>query len=627
MRTLAFSPRLLAVALVCIQLAGTELSAQMSTQSTQPLLGGLSAGEVTKVITESMGRPVMPYLRDPKVRRRALETARKQDLLEQTDKALTPDKPIPVLPYSSFREFRRTGNRTNYENMLWDRDRQQASAAMACYLGLDRLQYLQDLIWADCEASWWQLPAHEGPAKGKDRPIDLCVAMKAAKLATVVTLLEDRIEPEVRDRVLREIHRRAIDAFFDPDAEFWWKTCTNNWNAVCHGGVAIAALLVEKKDPQRLAKLITQTLEGLPAFLSGFTDDGGCTEGPGYWRFGFGWYVDLACALYDFTGGRINIMTDPKIERICRYPLAVFIRPGQSLPFADTGQGFLPADLAICINRFYKMPELYGLCKLTEDGSLAMESLADLMLYDGTKYKPLEENADSFLPDLGIVRVGSGSVTVGAKAGHNAESHNHNDVGSFIIHKGKTFFLTDPGAPIYSARTFSPQRYDSIFCNSLGHGVPVINGQLQPKGRQYAGTIQADGLDARGAKTIGIEMANAYNVPSLESLSRVIELASIGRRVTLSDRFVFTRPPESLEEVFIAVLPAKVAEDGKSVIVQSEIDGILRLRIDGTAGTFRVTELTEESKESRAGDLLRRITFRPAKLKPEMTLRFVLTFE
>jgi hypothetical protein len=390
--------------------------------------------------------------------------------------------------------------------------------------------------------------------------------------------------------------------------------------------VGIAALLVEK-DPQRLAKLITQTLEELPAFLSGFTEDGGCTEGPGYWTFGFGWYVDLACALYDFTAGKINIMADPKVERICRYPLAVSIRPGQRLPFADTGQGFLPAKLAIRINRFYKMPELYGLCKLTEDGSLAMEALADLMLYDGTRYKPLEEHADSFLPDLGVARVRAGNVTVGAKAGHNAESHNHNDVGSFVIHKGKTFFLTDPGAPIYSARTFSSHRYDSIFCNSFGHSVPVVNGQLQPEGRRFAGTIQADGLDAAGVKTIRIEMAKAYNVPSLQTLSRVIELAPAGRQVALSDRFVFASRPEGLEEAFITTLPAKVAEDGKSVIVQSKADGALRLRIDGTDGTFHVTELTEESKESRAGDLLRRITFQPAQLSPEMTLRFVVTFE
>ena len=568
----------------------------------------------------------MPYLHDDKVRQRAAETAGKQGLLAQIDKALTPDKPIPVLPYSAFREFRRNGNRSNYEKLLWDRDGQQASAVMACYLGIDRLRYLQDLLWADCEASWWLLPAHEGPSNGKDRPIDLCVAMKAAQMAIALDLLQDRIDPEVRDRVLREIRRRAIDAFFDTDAKFWWKTCTNNWNAVCHGGVGIAALLVEK-DPQRLATLITQTLQELPAFLSGFTDDGGCNEGPGYWTFGFGWYVDLACALYDFTGGKINIMADPKVERICRYPLAVGIRPGQNLPFSDTEQGFLPANLAIRINRFHKVPELYGLCKLTDDGSLAMESLADLLLYDGTKYKPLAEHADSFLPDLGIARVRSGSVTVGAKAGHNAESHNHNDIGSFIIHRGKTFFLTDPGAPIYSARTFSPQRYDSIFCNSFGHGVPVINGQLQPEGRQFTGTIQADGLNASGAKTIRIEMAKAYQVPSLQALSRAIELAPAGRQVTLSDKFVFSSQPDSLEEAFIAILPAKVAEDGKSVIVQSKDDGTLRLRADGTAGTFHITELKEESKESPVGDLLRRISFRPARIQQQMTLRFVATFE
>jgi hypothetical protein len=626
MRTLAFRPHLLIVALVCIQSASTEANAQMSTQSTQPLLGGLSAGEVAKVISESMGRPVMPYLHDAKVRRLAIEMARKQGFLEQVDKALTPDKAIPVLPYSSFREFRRNGNRSNYEKLLGDRDGQQASAVMACYLGLDRLRYVQDLLWADCEASWWMLPAHEGAANGGDRPIDLCVAMKAAQLAIALDLLRDRIEPEVRDRVLGEIRRRAIDAFFDPNAGFWWKTCTNNWNAVCHGGVGIAAMLVEK-DPQRLARLLTQTLEELPAFLSGFTDDGGCNEGPGYWAYGFGWYVDLACALYDFTGGKINIMADPKVERICRYPLAVGIRPGQNLPFSDTEQGFVPANLAIRINRFHKVPDLYGLCKLTDDGSLAMESLADLVLYDGTKYKPLAEHADSFLPDLGVARFRSGSVTVGAKAGHNAESHNHNDIGSCIIHKGKTFFLTDPGAPIYSARTFSSHRYESIFCNSFGHGVPVINGQLQQEGRQYAGTIQAEGLNGPGAKTIRIEMAKAYDLPSLETLSRVIELAAAGNQVSLSDRFVMATQPESLEEAFITTLPVKVAEDGRSVIVQSKEDGILRLRAEGTAGTFCVMELAKESKESPVGDLLRRITFRPAQLKPEMTLRFVATFE
>ena len=598
----------------------------MSTGNSARLLGGLSADEVNRIVVQSMGNPVMPALRDANVRQRAIETAARQRLLEKIDKDLTPEKPILVLPYSSFREFRRNGNRSHYEKVLYDRDVQQTQAMLACYLGEDRLQYLQDMLWADCELTWWLLPAHEGPSVGGEKPIDLYVAMKAAQLATILEMFQDRIEPEVRDRVLTEIRRRAIDAFLNPDARFWWKTCTNNWNSVCHGGVGIAAMMVEK-DPQRLAAIITQTLRDLPAFLDGFADDGGCNEGPAYWAYGFSWYVDLACALYDFTGGKINIMAGEKVQRICRYPLAVAVAPGQSLPFSDTTQGYIPASVAMRINRFHKLSELYGLCKLNDDGTLAVQSLADLLLDDGTRYKPIAGHADSFLPDLGVVRIRTGGVTVGAKAGHNAESHNHNDIGSFIIHKGTTFFLTDPGAPIYSARTFSEKRYDSVFCNSFGHSLPVINGHLQPEGQRYAGTIAAEGLDDLAAKTMRIEMARAYDVASLQTLTRRIELAADGKQVRLSDRFVFGAQPESLEEAFITTLPVTVVEDGRSVIVQSRSDGSLRLRVEDAAGTFKVTELTQESKESRTGDLLRRITLQPDQLKPEMTLRFVASFE
>ena len=600
----------------------------MNTQNSGRLLGGLSPDEVSRIVVQSIGNPVIPALRDANVRERAIRMAREQGLLEKIDKVLTPEKLIPVLPYSLFREFRRNGNRSHYEKVLYDRDAQQNQAALACYLGEDRVQYLQDLLWADCELTWWLLPAHEGPSVGGDTPIDLYVAMKAAQLATILELLQDRIEPEVRDRVLREIRTRALDAFLDPDATFWWKTCTNNWNSVCHGGVGIAAMMIEK-DPQRLATIITQTLRDLPAFIDGFTDDGGCNEGPGYWAYGFSWYVNLACAVYDFTGGKINIMTDEKVQRICRYPLAVAVAHGQSLPFSDTTQGYIPASLAIRINRFHRLPELYGLCSLREDGTLAVESLEDLMLYDGSTYKPIAGHADSSLPDLGVVRIrsGAGGVTVGAKAGHNAESHNHNDIGSFIIHKGKTFFLTDPGAPVYSARTFSDKRYDSVFCNSLGHSLPVINGHLQPEGARYTGTIAVEGLDRAGVKTIRIEMAKAYDVASLQTLTRKIELAADGKEVRLSDRFAFSAQPDSLEVAFITTLPVTVAEDGRSVVVQSPTDGSLRLRVEDFAGTFKVTELTQESKESRTGDLLRRITFRPDKLKPDMTLQFVATFQ
>src|SRR5437868_14155296 len=49
---------------------------------------------------------------------------------------------------------------------------------------------------------------------------------------------------------------------------------------------------------------------------------------------------------------------------------------------------------------------------------------------------------------------------VAAWGGHNAQSHNHNDVGNFIVYGDGKPVLIDVGVETYSAKTFSPQRYE-----------------------------------------------------------------------------------------------------------------------------------------------------------------------
>jgi hypothetical protein len=92
--------------------------------------------------------------------------------------------------------------------------------------------------------------------------------------------------------------------------------------------------------------------------------------------------------------------------------------------------------------------------------------------------------------------------------------------------------------------------------------------------------------------------------------------------MVLSDSFTFRDSSRSVEEVFITTLPAEVSQDGCEVIVRSSSDGTLRLRADGAGGTFRVTELAEQSREARDGQVMRRITFQPDRLEREMTLCF-----
>jgi len=67
---------------------------------------------------------------------------------------------------------------------------------------------------------------------------------------------------------------------------------------------------------------------------------------------------------------------------------------------------------------------------------------------------------DFWLPELQVMGARSfeGSkpgLYVAAKGGHNAESHNHNDVGNFIVYADGYPALIDVGVETYTAKTFS----------------------------------------------------------------------------------------------------------------------------------------------------------------------------
>lgn len=62
------------------------------------------------------------------------------------------------------------------------------------------------------------------------------------------------------------------------------------------------------------------------------------------------------------------------------------------------------------------------------------------------------------------------------------ESHNHNDVGNFILFANTTPLLLDIGVGTYTAKTFSSTRYDIYYMQSQYHNTPTINGHQQRAG-------------------------------------------------------------------------------------------------------------------------------------------------
>jgi hypothetical protein len=181
---------------------------------------------------------------------------------------------------------------------------------------------------------------------------------------------------------------------------------------------------------------------------------------------------------------------------------------------------------------------------------------------------------------------------VALKGGHNAEHHNHNDVGSYVVVVGDRPVLLDPGAETYTARTFSARRYDSKLLNSFGHPVPVVAGQLQRTGREaQAKVLRADFTDR--ADTLELDVTSAYAVPDLMALRRTFIYSREGAgSLTVTDRVEFKGPQTFATAVL--TLGAWKRLDGGSLLVT---DGKGAVRVDLDAGGAELAIQAEEIVE------------------------------
>ncbi len=521
---------------------------------------------------------------------------------------------IPETTYTRYRQFRRMGARAPYEGPYFKKRQLLAQEVMAAWLGNDdsRIDRLNDLIWSICEETTWVAPAHEKNVW----TIDLFSAETAVNLAHVLELLGDRLPEEVRDRVRAEIKSRIMDLYLEHGSEYWWAAGRNNWTGVCAGSIGQTFLLLED-DVERQAQALALVLEQLERFIEhAFEEDGGCLEGIGYWNYGLIHYVGFAEMLRARTNGAIDLLSHEKLRAIAQYPMTVAMGPHVYASFADSHEHsavrpFLAARLAERTGAV----GLRGMIGGTTSWRLTTV-LRNLTWWDGKPgaMPPLES---VFLPVSGIARLvdesGGVALVLAAKAGHNGEPHNHNDVGSFILRVGEQTYLCDPGGGLYNKDYFGPKRYENVFANSYGHSVPRIGGQLQAPGAERRGT-----MERLEENSIRITFHGAYNVPGLEEAARVITVHN--GRATLEDVFRFRGDGLEIEEAFITWRNVEVDGSAARVITG---DGVLEIRAE--QGTFAAERLEDACEANQKSGVLTRLTvnYPPS---PKITARFTITF-
>lgn len=521
-------------------------------------------------------------------------------ILRDAEKAL--HTPPPDLPDDLYLEFTTTGNRRNYEQPYGQRSQRLAALLLAECLE-DKGRFLPALerdLLAVCDERSWTMPAHDadlGNFNGTRLTVDLGSSARGWLLADVASWLGHRLTPAARERLRGEVGRRVLDPYLNAVRSGningnWWMRCNNNWNAVCSAGVACCALaLLEPREERALVLAATEFSN--PFFIGGFTDDGYCSEGMGYWNYGFGHYVTMGLAVRAATGGRLDILTGDKLRRIAAYARGYQIQPGRSPWFADGG-GAPSHEVWALMRQVY--PE--AVPADTPAVALLIGGHATVGLRAFGQEPPPSAPAAEGLPirthfqDAQVLITRSGGATHDApfgaafKGGHNAEHHNHNDVGSYAVVFDGVEMLGDPGGEVYTRRTFSRERYDSPMLNSCGHPVPVVAGQLQATGRQSAARVlDASFADARDR--FELDLAAAYRVPELASLVRTFTHDRTARVISISDEARFTSPQTF--SVPIITYRDVVRRDDTTLHLHDEQRGV-EVKIAAEGGAWRLID-------------------------------------
>jgi hypothetical protein len=474
---------------------------------------------------------------------------------------------------------------------------------------------LQNTIRSLCAEKAWVFPNYDRELrdyKGTMITIDLFSSAVAWNLATADYLLGAQLDPEVRQLLRRELARRVFVPFrrmLAGQQPAHWLRYANNWNSVCLAGVTGTALAL-LESPEERAFFVRAAMEQSWTFLNSYTEDGYCSEGVGYWNYGFGHYVLLAGIIHKATAGRIDLLARRPVPASAAYAARMEMAPGISPAFADANPGIRPdARLMNFVNRRFG----FGLTALTAGEADTKYLFAELFYrFEAMRYgepaaaaSPLPIGLRSWFPQGGVLiaRPAPDSacrLAVALKGGHNAEQHNHNDLGSYVVLVGRRAVLLDPGQEIRSGRTFSARRYESNLLNSYGHPVPRVADTLQQTGAQArAVTLKAESSAAQ--EVYAMDLRSAYAVPALQKLERTFIYDRTGAgSLTVIDDAAATEPL-SFETALITlgswsqIGPAtlRVEDGGEAVLVEIDTAGApFRLQaetIEGQRGTLPAT--------------------------------------
>jgi len=539
----------------------------------------------------------------------SLTSGLKDEIIQKGEESLNYE--WKVVKATDYLEFDRSGSRSIME-IPFNSNNTALSNLVLAELAEGKGRFMDQIangVWHSCEMTSWALSAHiqrEQKEKTalpsfKENIIDLTSGDLGAFLSWTYFFLKDemdKVQPLVSERLRKNLQERILDPYMNR-SNFWWQafnatpaTMVNNWNPWCNSDVLTSFLLLEN-DPEKLAAAVLRTMVSVDKFINYYHSDGACEEGPSYWGHAPGKMYDFLQLLSNATGGKVTIFNEPIIKNMGEYIAKSYVGKGWVVNFADAsakgggepgmifrygkavGSLEMQQFAAYLNGRDNKKPEYNA----GRDLYRTFENLATLKELEKTK--PATSKATStWYPETEFCYMRNASgFFFAAKGGYNAESHNHNDMGSFSLYLDETPMLIDAGVGTYTRQTFSNERYSIWTMQSNYHNLPMINGVAEAPGAQYRSKIVT--FDPKKS-LFSLDLAGAYpQEASVEKWQRTYQLQPKGGLV-IQDEFKLKKAIKPNQLNFLTWGKPDVSVSG---IVGFEKDGV-KLKMTYDANQF-----------------------------------------
>lgn len=539
----------------------------------------------------------------------------RQSIIKQAEEYK--DKPFTSIPASVTLEYVRNGNRVNYERLSFDKRNRLFTLVLA--ESMENKKRFTDAIvngvWNICEETYWGVTAHIGSQRRgpglpdvSDPTVDLFGAETAAVLALTDYFIGaklDSISPLIRERISVEVNKKIMNSYENEVARYGYfgngkrTVKVNNWDPWVVSNCMTAFLLLEKNEERR-AKLLLQSMSLLDLYINGLGEDGATDEGPSYWFAAGLALFDGLTMLADATAQKITVFNHPLIKQLGSYIYQTHIDGEYFVNVADATPK-IKAD-GIGIYRFGKAvndpqmmrfgawayhhiqdntPKVESFFKPRQLYNLAVASEVALSQQDESKL------ASMYLPSVELMTARTNNnLFIASHGGNNAESHNHNDVGDFIIYADGAPVIIDAGKGTYMAITFSRNRYTLWYNTSPYHNIPLVNGiEQEPVGSARASNVLFK--TSPSLTTFTMDLDKAYPAKAgIKIWNRNISVDHQKNTIHVKDSYELTDNPK-LTQTFMTVCDTDIDMPGK-IIFTTEKNQKVQLTYD--AADWKVTK-------------------------------------